>query len=161
MRILGIDCGSRVTGYGLIDTDGTRHKLVEAGVIETGTTDSFARKLLCVGQRLREVVLEFHPDEAAVEDTFTAVNVRSALKLTHVRGVAMFVCAEAGLEVGEYTPAQVKLALAGNGRAEKQQVEWMTRALLGLSEPIASLDASDAVAVAICHATQRPVSANR
>lgn len=161
MRILGIDCGSRVTGYGLIDTDGTRHKLVEAGVIETGASDSFPNKLLQVGTRLREVLAEYRPDEAAVEDTFAAVNARSALKLTHVRGVALFVCAEAGLAVGEYSPAQVKLALAGNGRAEKQQVEWMTRALLGLSEPIASLDASDATAVAICHATQRPVSARR
>ncbi len=161
MRILGIDCGSRVTGYGLIDTDGTRHRLVEAGVIETKATDPFAQRLYQIGARLREVVSAHQPDEAAVEDTFTAVNARSALKLTHVRGVAMFVCAEAGLSVGEYSPAQVKLALAGNGRAEKQQVEWMTRALLGLSEPIQSLDASDAVAVAICHATQRPVSANR
>lgn len=161
MRILGIDCGSRVTGYGLIDTDGTRHKLVEAGVIETSASDPLAGKLLEIGSRLREVVAEFRPDEAAVEDTFTALNARSALKLTHVRGVALFICAEAGLAVGEYSPAQVKLALAGNGRAEKQQVEWMTRALLGLTEPIASLDASDAVAVAICHATQRPVSANR
>lgn len=161
MRILGIDCGSRVTGYGLIDTDGTRHKLVEAGVIETRASDEFARRLFEVGARLRDVVAEFGPQEAAVEDTFTAVNARSALKLTHVRGVAMFVCAEAGLVVGEYTPAQVKRALAGSGRAEKQQVEWMVRALTGLKEPISPLDASDAVAVAICHATLRPVSSIR
>ena len=161
MRILGIDCGSRVTGYGLIDTDGTRHKFVAAGAIETKASDEFAQRLYQIGARLRELVEEFRPEEAAVEDTFTAVNARSALKLTHVRGVALFVCAEAGMKVGEYSPAQVKLALAGNGRAEKQQVEWMVRALLGLAEPIAPLDASDAVAVAICHATQRPVSTNR
>lgn len=150
-----------MTGYGLIDTDGTRHKLVEAGVIETRAAEEFAQRLYQIGARLRDVVGEFRPDEAAVEDTFTAVNARSALKLTHVRGVAMFVCAEAGLPVGEYSPAQVKQALAGNGRAEKQQVEWMVRALTGRTEPIAPLDASDAVAVAICHATLRPVSAKR
>jgi crossover junction endodeoxyribonuclease RuvC len=161
VRILGIDCGSRATGYGLIDSDGTRHRLVEAGVIETKAGDPFAERLRQIGARLREVIGEFQPEEAAVEDTFVAANARSALKLTHVRGVAMFVCAEAGLEVAEYPPAQVKLALVGNGRAEKQQVEWMTRVLLGLAEPITSLDASDAVAVAICHAARRPVSAAR
>ena len=161
MRILGIDCGSRATGYGLIDSDGTRHRLVEAGVIETKSGDPFAERLRQIGARLREVIVEFRPEEAAVEDTFVAANARSALKLTHVRGVALFVCAEAGLEVAEYPPAQVKLALVGNGRAEKQQVEWMTRVLLGLPEPITSLDASDAVAVAICHAARRPVSAAR
>ncbi len=161
MRILGIDCGSQFTGYGLIDTDGTRHRLVEAGVIKTNPADPFPQRLCTIGVRLREVIAEHHPDEAAVEDTFIAANARSALKLTHVRGVALFVLAEAGLGVAEYPPAQVKLALVGNGRAEKQQVQWMTRVLLGLSEPISSLDASDAVAVAICHAARRPVSAIR
>lgn len=159
MRILGIDCGSQATGYGLIDTDGTRHTLVQAGVIRTHASDPFAARLVAIGARLREIIAEFQPAEAAVEDTFTSANARSALKLTHVRGVALFVCAEAGLTVAEYPPAQVKLALAGNGRADKLQVQWMTRTLLGLAEPIASLDASDAVAVAICHAARRALGA--
>ena len=118
-------------------------------------------RLRLIGVRLREIIAEFGPEEAAVEDTFASVNARSALKLTHVRGVALFVLAEAGLTVGEYPPAQVKVAVAGNGRADKVQVQWMVRVLLGLPETIASLDASDAVAVAICHAARRPVGVAR
>ena len=161
MRILGIDCGSQNTGYGVIDTDGTRHRLVEAGLIHTDPKQSFPERLRVIGARLREVIAQFQPDSAAVEDTFIAANVRSALKLTHVRGVALFLLAEAGIPVGEYPPAQVKLALVGNGRADKQQVQWMTGVLLGLSEPIQSLDASDAVAVAICHATRSALGGPR
>jgi crossover junction endodeoxyribonuclease RuvC len=159
LRILGIDCGSRYTGYGVIDCRPGGHRLVEAGVIETRAADAFPRRLRVIGERLREVIAEFKPDEAAVEDTFTHLNARSALKLTHVRGVALFVLAEADIEVAEYAPARIKLTVAGNGNAPKQQVEWMTCALLGLTEPIDSLDASDAVAVALCHAALRGVRA--
>lgn len=161
MRILGIDCGSQATGYGVIDSDGTRHALVDFGVIKTNAKDEFSQRLLTIGSGLREVLAKYAPEEAAVEDTFMSVNARSALKLTHVRGVALFVLAEAGLTVGEYPPAQVKLALVGNGRAEKEQVQWMVRVLLKLSEPIRQLDASDALAVAICHAARRPTGATR
>jgi crossover junction endodeoxyribonuclease RuvC len=157
VRILGIDCGSQTTGYGVIDSDGTRHALIDFGVIKTSAKDTFAERLLTIGAGIRGVVAKYAPDEAAVEDTFTAANARSALKLTHVRGVALFVLAEAGLPVGEYPPAQVKLALVGNGRADKEQVQWMVRVLLKLPEPIRQLDASDALAVAICHAARRPV----
>ena len=161
MRILGIDCGSQTTGYGVIDSDGTRHALVDFGVIQTNAKDAFAQRLLAIGAGIREVLAKYSPEEAAVEDTFMSVNARSALKLTHVRGVALFVLAEAGLTVGEYPPAQVKLALVGNGRAEKEQVQWMVRVLLKLPEPIRQLDASDALAVAICHAARRPTGATR
>ncbi len=155
MRILGIDCGSQATGYGVIDTDGRRHTLVACGAIRTRAAEDLALRLKTVGGRLREIIAAFEPDEAAVEDTFTGDNIRSALKLTHVRGVALFVCAEAGLPVAAYPPAQVKLAVVGNGRADKQQVAWMTRTLLKLEEPPAPADASDALAVAICHAARR------
>lgn len=161
MRILGIDCGSQTTGYGVIDSDGTRHALVHFGVIQTNAKDEFAQRLLTIGAGIRDVVARFAPEEAAVEDTFVSSNARSALKLTHVRGVALFVLAEAGLTVGEYPPAQVKMALVGNGRAEKEQVQWMVRVLLKLPEPIRQLDASDALAVAICHAARRPVGITR
>jgi crossover junction endodeoxyribonuclease RuvC len=154
VRILGIDCGSQTTGYGVIDSDGTRHTLVEAGVIETDPKQTLAERLLTIGAGLREVIARLAPEQAAVEDTFTALNARSALKLTHVRGATLFVLAEAGLAVGEYPPAQVKLTVAGSGRAEKEQVEWMVRMLLKLAEPIRRLDASDALAVAICHAAR-------
>ncbi len=161
MRILGIDCGSQNTGYGVIDTDGTRHSMVDYGVIRTSAKDEFAERLLAIGTGIRSVVARHAPQEAAVEDTFMAVNARSALKLTHVRGVALYVLAEAGLTVGEYAPAQVKLALVGNGRAAKEQVQWMVRVVLNLTEPITQLDASDALAVAICHATRRAAGGRR
>ncbi|GIU75721.1 MAG: crossover junction endodeoxyribonuclease RuvC [Bryobacteraceae bacterium] len=157
MRILGIDCGSQATGYGVIDTDGTRHRMVACGAIRTDANDEFSLRLRTIGEALRRVIVEYGPEEAAVEDTFTAENVRSALKLTHVRGVALFICAEAGLPVAAYPPAQVKLAVVGNGRAAKHQVQWMTRVLLGLQEPPTPLDASDALAVAICHAARRSI----
>ncbi|MCS7042895.1 MAG: crossover junction endodeoxyribonuclease RuvC [Bryobacteraceae bacterium] len=157
MRILGIDCGSQATGYGVIDTDGRRHRMVACGAIRTDAEEEFAERLRTIGTALRQVIAEYQPEEAAVEDTFAAENLRSALKLTHVRGVALFVCAEAGLPVAAYPPAQVKLAVAGNGRAAKQQVQWMTRALLGLQEPPEPLDASDALAVALCHAARRSI----
>lgn len=155
MRILGIDCGSQATGYGVIDTDGTRHAMVACGAIRTRAGQDLALRLKTIGAGLRDVIAEFSPQEAAVEDTFTGENVRSALKLTHVRGVALFICAEAGIPVAAYPPAQVKLAVVGNGRAGKQQVAWMTRVLLRLDESPRSPDASDALAVAICHAARR------
>lgn len=158
MRILGIDCGSQITGYGVIESDGTTHRLVRAGAIKTHAGDPLAVRLLDIGRRLREVADEFKPDEAAVEDTFHAANARSALKLTHVRGVALFVMAEAGLKVGEYTPAQVKAAVVGHGRAEKEQVAWMLKALLRLEGEFETPDASDAVAVAVCHAVHTPLA---
>lgn len=155
MRILGIDCGSQATGYGVIDTDGTRHAVVACGAIRTKAGEELSLRLKTIGEGLRRIIADYAPEEAAVEDTFTGENVRSALKLTHVRGVALFVCAEAGIPVAAYPPAQVKLALVGNGRADKQQVAWMTRVLLKLDESPRSPDASDALAVAICHAARR------
>lgn len=161
MRILGIDCGSQTTGYGVIESDGSRHEFVEAGAIETDPAHPFVARLETVGTRLREVIAKHAPDEAAVEDAFYAKNARSALKLAQVRGVALFVLAEAGITIGEYAPAVVKMAITGSGRAEKTQVQWMVRALLKLDDDIWPLDASDAVAVAICHATRRPAGAAR
>lgn len=155
MRILGIDCGSQATGYGVIDTDGTRHAMVACGAIRTKAGEELPLRLKTIGEGLRRIIADYAPEEAAVEDTFTGENVRSALKLTHVRGVALFVCAEAAIPVAAYPPAQVKLAVVGNGRAGKQQVAWMTRVLLKLDESPRSPDASDALAVAICHAARR------
>lgn len=152
MRILGIDCGTVVTGYGVIDTDGTRHTLVEAGCIETSPKAAFEQRLLTIGQRLREIVSRHRPEAAAVEEVFHSVNTRTALKLTHVRGVVLFVLAEAGLPVGEYSPAAIKTSVTGYGRAEKAQVQWMIRSLLHLPAGLESEDASDACAAAICHA---------
>ncbi len=153
MRILGIDCGIERTGFGVIDSDGRTHRLVAAGVVRTHPSTRFEARLLEIAAGLREVIREYKPEAAAVEEVFHAVNVKTALKLAHARGVALLAIAEAGIELGEYSPLAIKTSVVGYGRAEKRQVQLMVASLLGLAEPIASEDASDAVAAAICHAT--------
>jgi crossover junction endodeoxyribonuclease RuvC len=155
MRVLGIDCGTENTGFGVIDSDGNRHRLLTAGVVRTKVSAPFEQRLLAIAQGLRDVIREHQPEAAAVEQVFHAVNPRTALKLAHARGVALLVVAEAGLELGEYSPLEIKTSVVGYGRAEKGQVQMMVASILGLSEPIASQDAADAVAAAICHATNR------
>jgi crossover junction endodeoxyribonuclease RuvC len=159
MRVLGIDCGSENTGYGVIDSDGHTHRMVGAGAIHTSARDPFATRLCAIASGLRNAIQEFTPDAAAVEEVFHAANTKSALKLAHVRGVALLVMAEAGLECGEYSPLAVKQSVVGFGRAEKTQVQFMVRSLLGREAP-AQADACDALAVAICHATQRRPAAH-
>src|SRR3569833_425307 len=154
MRIAGIDCGTERTGFGIIDTDGRSHRFVEAGVIRTRPSDLLERRILTIAAELRAVLQRFTPDIVAVEEVFHAVNSKSALKLAHVRGVAMLVAAEAGLPVNEYSPLEVKMSVVGYGRAEKQQVQMMVLSLLGINREFASLDATDALAVAICHGTR-------
>lgn len=153
MRVLGIDCGTERTGYGVIDTDGRKHSLISSGVIRTSTRQPLSVRLLEIGNGLRRIIQEHHPDQAAVEAVFHAVNVKSALTLAHARGVALFTVTEAGLALGEYSPLEVKNSVVGYGRAEKSQVQFMVQSILKLPEKLDSEDASDAVAVAICHAT--------
>jgi crossover junction endodeoxyribonuclease RuvC len=153
VRVLGIDCGSERTGYGVIDSDGLRHSIVAAGVIRTNTKWAFERRLLEIAGGLRKLIGEHLPETAAVEGVFMATNARSALKLAHVRGVALLAIAEAGIALAEYSPLEVKTSVVGYGRAEKSQVQMMIRTILRLAEPIESEDACDALAVAICHAT--------
>jgi crossover junction endodeoxyribonuclease RuvC len=153
MVVIGIDCGSERTGYGIIESDGARHTLVTAGVVQTSPKMPFALRLLQIAGPLRAVIQEHHPDCAAVEEVFHAANAKTAIKLAHVRGVVLLALAEAGLTVGEYSPLSVKMSVAGYGRAEKQQVRTMVHSLLGLRESIESEDACDAIAVAVCHAT--------
>jgi crossover junction endodeoxyribonuclease RuvC len=154
MRVLGIDCGVERTGYGVIESDGRTHRLVVAGVIRTSPASPLEARLLRIATGLREAIVEHQPVCAAVEEVFFAVNVKTALKLAHVRGIVLLVAAEAGLAMGEYSPLEVKSSVVGYGRAEKSQVQMMVRSLLGLDQPIASEDACDAVAVAICHANR-------
>ena len=153
MRVLGIDCGIEHTGYGLIASDGRSHRMIAAGSIHTSTREPFEARLLAIARGLREVIGSHAPDSAAVEAVFYAQNVKTALKLSHVRGVVLMTIAEAGLKVGEYSPLEIKTSVVGYGRAEKQQVKLMVHSLLGLDREIESEDACDAVAVAICHAT--------
>ena len=132
--------------------------MVAAGVIRTYTKWSFERRLLVIATGLRKLIQEHAPGFAAVEGVFYSANVKTALKLAHVRGVALLAIAEAGMELAEYSPLEVKVSVVGYGRAEKGQVQMMVQTLLRLPEAIESEDASDALAVAICHATHEATS---
>lgn len=153
MRVLGIDCGTERTGYGVIDSDGREHRLVDAGVIRTSKQDAMHVRLLTIAGELRCQIERHKPQVVAIEEVFYAVNVKTVLKLSHVRGVALLAVAEAGLELAEYSPLEVKTSVVGYGRAEKSQVQMMVATLLQLKHVIDSEDASDALAIAICHAT--------
>jgi crossover junction endodeoxyribonuclease RuvC len=153
MRILGIDCGSARTGYGVIESDGRDHRVLVSGVICTTPRWPFEKRLLEIAGELRRVMREHRPESAAVEEVFHAVNAKTALKLAHVRGVALLAIAEAGIEFAEYSPLEVKVNVVGYGRAEKCQVQLMVQSLLRLPAAIESEDAADALAVALCHAT--------
>jgi crossover junction endodeoxyribonuclease RuvC len=159
VRIVGIDCGTEKTGFGVIDTDGRSHQFVSAGVIRTRTADRLERRLKAIAAELRHVLHDFAPHAMAVEEVFQAVNAKSALKLAHVRGVALLIAAEAGLPVSEYSPLEVKMSVVGYGRAGKDQVQMMVHSLLATGEAPESYDATDALAVAICHGTRSAFSA--
>lgn len=151
MRVFGVDPGSLRTGYGCIDTDGSRHRLVACGAITTPAGAAFPEKLLAIHRALVQLLRTHKPDCVVVESVFHATNVRSALKLGHARGVALLAAVAGGYPVIEYSPAEIKLGVVGYGRAEKHQVGEMVRLLLGLNEVPEPHDASDALAVAICH----------
>ena len=155
MRIFGIDPGSERTGYGCVETDGRRHRLIACGAIAAVTADSFPSRLARIHRELTARLIECRPDDVVVENLFYASNARSALKLGHARGVAILAAVEAGCRVVEYTPAEVKRAIVGYGRADKRQVQQMIKLLLGLDRPPSPHDAADALAVAICHAHSR------
>ncbi len=151
MRILGIDPGSKATGYGFIEQCGNRLIHIDNGAIFTRSQDALAARLQRIYQTLCQLIEQYQPDAVAVEQVFMANNPASALKLGHARGVALLAGINAGLPVAEYSALQVKSAVVGYGKAGKNQVQHMTKTLLNLPE-IAQEDAADALAVAICHA---------
>jgi crossover junction endodeoxyribonuclease RuvC len=151
VRVLGIDPGSQRTGYGCVDSDGHRHRLVLCGAIRASAHATFPERLAAIHRELAELIRGCSPECVAIENLFHATNVRSALLLGHARGVAMLAAVEAGLPIAEYTPAEVKRAVVGYGRAEKPQVQQMMKLLLGLDSVPSPHDAADALAVAICH----------
>jgi crossover junction endodeoxyribonuclease RuvC len=153
MRILGIDPGSRITGYGIIDKQGGDLGFVTCGTIRAAQEKEFSQRLLIIFQGLVEVITLHQPEVAAVEDLFAARNVRSALKLGQARGAALVAALGQGLRVYDYSPRMVKQAVVGYGQAEKAQVQQMIQMLLALSGT-PSPDAADALAVALCHAHQ-------
>lgn len=150
-RVLGIDCGSAATGYGVIEIDGRASRVVACGVILASARLSFAERLKKIADGLGRLIHTYGPDAVAIEEVFYSVNVKSALKLGQVRGVALLQAAEAALPVHEYSPLQIKSSVVGYGRAEKHQVQQMVKMLLGLEE-LPPEDAADALAVALCHA---------
>lgn len=151
MRVLGIDPGSRITGYGIIQKQGNRLLHIDNGAIFTDSAKDFPLRLHRIFTGLAEIIEQYRPDAMAVEQVFLSNNVQSALKLGQARGAAIVAGVSAGLPVSEYTALQVKQAVVGHGKAAKEQVQQMVKALLNLPE-IAQADASDALAVAICHA---------
>jgi crossover junction endodeoxyribonuclease RuvC len=151
VKVFGIDPGSERTGYGCVDASGARHRLIVSGAVATPASATFPEKLLLIHSGLTAIISRCRPDCVAIENLFFATNVRSALKLGHARGVAMLAAVEAGLPVFEYTPAEIKRAVVGYGRAEKPQVQQMVKLLLGLDAIPSPHDAADALAVAICH----------
>jgi crossover junction endodeoxyribonuclease RuvC len=151
LRILGIDCGTERTGYGLIESDGKRHSAIAFGVLKTSAREPMPDRLCAIARGLREVMIAHAPQAAVIEQVFAARNQQSALKLAQVRGVAMVIAREGPAEVHEYSAREIKLAVVGYGNAEKMQVQMMVKALLGLADAPPE-DAADALAAAICHA---------
>ncbi len=152
MLVIGIDPGTATTGYGLVqeNADGSL-SVVDFGAILTPSDQSMPERLLELHRQLREILLLHRPQSGAVEKLFFQRNVRTALSVGQGRGVALLALAEAGLPVAEYTPLEVKQAVAGYGGADKQQVQYMVRALLNLDRIPSPDDAADALAIAICH----------
>ena len=150
MRVIGLDPGSRVTGFGVIETDGTSFRHIESGNVRLSES-ALPQRLHVIFDQLSQVIERTHPEVMAVEKVFMARNAQSALTLGQARGAAIVVAVHHGLDVEEYSALQVKQAVVGKGKAAKQQVQHMVRVLLGLNRSPA-IDTADALACAICHA---------
>ncbi|NMC78510.1 MAG: crossover junction endodeoxyribonuclease RuvC [Chloroflexi bacterium] len=159
MLVVGIDPGTARTGYGFVrETDDGNLEVVNFGVIQTPAHQSPQTRLLQIFQELKNLLLLYQPESAAVEKLFFQRNVTTAIAVGEARGVALLALAERGLEVAEYTPLQIKQAVVGYGGADKNQVQQMVRTLLGLAEIPRPDDAADALAVAICHLHSRRIN---
>lgn len=159
VRILGIDPGTLRLGYGVVDRVGrSQLHYVECGVISAPARQERSMRLFTIGSSLRELILELHPDEVAMEQAFYGKNVQSTLALGEARGVVTYLVGEAGLALSGYAPARVKRTIVGHGAATKQQIGYLVKALLGMRR-VPDPDAADALAIAICHARQLTVLA--
>jgi crossover junction endodeoxyribonuclease RuvC len=157
MVVLGIDPGTRQTGYAVVEAGGDVAIVLDSGSISASPKYPLHKRLRIIYDRLREIVARYNPDEIAIEDVFVKKNVRVALKIGHMRGVALLVAAVHEVPVGEYSPGAVKQAIVGSGSASKEQVKFMVRALLNLAE-VPGEDEADALAVALCHIHRRRLS---
>ena len=152
MRIIGIDPGYAIMGYGILDYNGNRFKTVHYGSIETKAGVPMPERLKLLYDGLTEIIQEYKPDEASIEELFFNRNVTTAIGVGEARGVAMLACVEGGLSVSEYTPMQIKQAVVGTGSADKAQVMYMIRSVLALDHEPHPDHAADALAAAVCHA---------
>jgi crossover junction endodeoxyribonuclease RuvC len=152
LAILGVDPGYAILGWGVVEYRASRHRLMGYGTVETSKDLPMPERLKELYRGLTGVIAKYEPDVAAVEELFFNSNQKTAIKVGEARGAAVLACANAGLDVYEYTPLQIKQALTGYGRAEKQQIQEMVRQVLGLVKAPTPDDAADAVACAICHA---------
>ena len=151
MRVLGIDPGTAITGYGVVEGDGDNLTVVTYGAITTPANQELPQRLQQIYRQLQALIADWQPESAAVEELFFSRNARTALAVGHARGVALLALTDAGLRIQEYKPAEIKLAVAGYGGAPKEQVQGMVQLLLELDEVPRPDDAADALAVAICH----------
>jgi crossover junction endodeoxyribonuclease RuvC len=150
--VLGVDPGTLVTGYGVVVRQGNNVRMVDCGSIKNTSESSMPLRLKKIHSALCEVIARYHPDEFAIESAFYGKNAQSALKLGHARGVSILAAVDQDIPTTEYSPREVKRAIVGNGAAAKEQVAFMVRSLLGLTNARMLHDTSDALAIAICHA---------
>ena len=155
MRILGIDPGYAIMGYGVLDYNGNKFRTVDYGSVETQAGTEMPDRLRLLYEGLDSVIKEYRPEEAAVEELFFNNNAKTAIMVGQARGVAILACVMNGVKVFEYTPLEVKQSLVGYGRAEKKQVQTMVKTILNLKKVPEPDDTADAVAIAICHAHTR------
>ena len=151
MRVIGVDPGTAITGWGIVEGDGQALALVDCGVITTPAGMSLPERLQIIYQELGRIISQWQPNSAAIEELFFSKNAKTALAVGHGRGVAMLALANAGLSITEYKPLEVKQAITGYGGADKIQMQQMVKLLLDLDEVPRPDDAADALAVAICH----------
>lgn len=155
MRILGIDPGFGLVGFGILDYD-NGYDVVDYGVIETTKDQAFPDRLEIIHKGIKQLIEEYKPDVVAIEELFYFRNQTTIIPVAEARGVIVLTCKQAGLEIFEYTPLQIKQAVTGIGRADKKQVQFMVKSILGLEKVPRPDDAADAVAVAICHSQINP-----
>ena len=155
MVILGIDPGSVVTGYGVLEGHDRKHRLVTCGCIRPDSKLPFARRLLAIYDSLLELIADVAPDEVALEAVFYGANVQTMMKMCHARGVIMLALANSDLPIFEYSPREIKKAAVGRGGASKEQVQFMIHSIFGMEGSSETYDVTDGVAVALCHAHRR------
>lgn len=155
MIILGIDPGFAITGYGILNYERNKFTVLDYGVVSTKSTDLFTSRLLAIDTTIRSLIDKYKPESCAIEKLFFNSNAKTAIAVAEGRGVAVTAVASQGIDVFEYTPLQVKQAVVGYGRAEKQQIQQMVKIILHMDKIVKPDDAADALAIAICHAQSR------